>query len=354
MRENGMRQELMKKTTICCICFFVIAMGSIIYLSVHKVVTIEGVAQDEVAGETIATGNESHALAFQPGEADSSYLRIPLPEGCKASDITIENHYMDQELWIYVPGGNEDFYRENVLSGNHQMINAGSFDLVQGGIVLNLQLTGICECRTILENENLYISFLTPREVYDRIVVIDPAYGGREEGAVRNGLKEKNVVLAVARALKEKLDGEDIKVYYTRMDNIYEDESDRIILGNGAKADMYIRIETACGEASEEYGIRALYNGTYFIPGFGNIELADTLEREVTVSVSGKAQGLLEEPDPDSILYQLTIPAATIQVGYLSNAQEARLLSREDYIRRIADGIYQSIMTVYEMQEKNG
>lgn len=144
-----MRQELMKKTTICCICFFVITMGTIIYLSVHKVVTIEGVAQDEVAGETIATGNESHALAFQPGEADSSYLRIPLPEGCKASDITIENHYMDQELWIYVPGGNEDFYRENVLSGNHQMINAGSFDLVQGGIVLNLQLTGICECRTI-------------------------------------------------------------------------------------------------------------------------------------------------------------------------------------------------------------
>ena len=74
----------------------------------------------------------------------------------------------------------------------------------------------------------------------------------------------------------------------------------------------------------------------------------------MTVSVSGKAQGLLEEPDPNSVLYQLTIPAATIQVGYLSNAQEARLLSREDYIRRIADGIYQSIMTVYEMQEKNG
>ena len=138
------------------------------------------------------------------------------------------------------------------------------------------------------------------------------------------------------------------------MDNIYEDESDRIILGNGAKADMYIRIETACEEASEEYGIRALYNGTYFIPGFGNIELADTLEREVTVSVSGKAQGLLEDPDPNSVLYQLTIPAATIQVGYLSNAQEARLLSREDYIRRIADGIYQSIMKVYEIQEKNG
>ncbi|MEI3212456.1 MAG: N-acetylmuramoyl-L-alanine amidase [Lachnospiraceae bacterium] len=97
----------------------------------------------------------------------------------------------------------------------------------------------------------MYISFLTPREVYDRIVAIDPAYGGREEGAVRNGLKENNVVLAVARALKEKLDGEDIKEYYTRMDKIpYKEESDRIILGNGAKADMYIRIETACGEAS--------------------------------------------------------------------------------------------------------
>lgn len=345
-----MRQELMKKTTIWCSCFFAITMGFMIYLSVHKVVTIEGVAQDEVAGETISTGNESHALTFHQGKADSSYLRIPLPKGCKAADITIENHYMDQELRIYVPDADESFYRENALSGNHQMIRSGSFDLTQGGAALTLQLTEIYECRTILENENLYISFPAPGEVYDRIVVIDPAYGGREEGTVRNGLKEKNVVLAVAKALKEKLDGEDIKVYYTRMDNVYEDEADRVMLGNDTKADMYIRIETACAEAAEDYGIRALYNGTYFIPGFGNIELADMLEREVTISVNGKAQGLLEDPDPDSVLYQLTVPAATIQVGYLSNAQEAGLLSREDYIRRIADGIYQGIMKIYEAQ----
>lgn len=346
-----MRQELMRKTTICCICFFVIAMGIIIYLSVHKVVTIEGVAQDEVEGETMASG-KSHALTFEEGEADSSYLRIPLPEGCKAGDISIENHYMDQELWIYVPGGNENFYRENALSGDHQMIEQGSFDLAQGGIALNLQLTGIYECRTILENENLYVSFLTPREVYDRIVVIDPAYGGREEGTVRNGLKEKDVTLAVAKALKEKLDTEDIKVYYTRMDNIYEEETDRAMLGNGTKADMYIRIETADSDSSEDYGIRTLYNGTYFIPGFGNIELADTLEKEVTVAVSGKAQGLQEETESSSVLYQLTIPAATVQVGYLSNAQEAELLSRDDYIRRVAEGIYQAILKVYETQEK--
>ena len=79
-----MRQELMKKTTICCICFFVIAMGIIIYLSVHKVVTIEGVAQDEVAGETIATGNESHAL----GDAE---VPLGLP-GFAAAGALVQGH----------------------------------------------------------------------------------------------------------------------------------------------------------------------------------------------------------------------------------------------------------------------
>ena len=87
-------------------------------LSVHKVVTIEGVAQDEVAGETISTGNESHALTFHQGKADSSYLRIPLPKGCKAADITIENHYMDQELYVLIRNAQKSFYAEHALTGN--------------------------------------------------------------------------------------------------------------------------------------------------------------------------------------------------------------------------------------------
>ena len=87
-----MQQKLMKKTAAFSAIFFLISMGMIIYMSVSKVITIEGVAQDEVNEVTVAkedgTGEDAKRnLTFQLGEADSSFLRIPLPEGCKADDL---------------------------------------------------------------------------------------------------------------------------------------------------------------------------------------------------------------------------------------------------------------------------
>ena len=78
------------------------------------------------------------------------------------------------------------------------------------------------------------------------------------------------------------------------------------------------------------------------------MELADLLEREVVTAIRGKANGLLEAEQTDTVINEATVPAATIRVGYLTNGQEAILLQREDYIEKIAEGIYQTILKVYE------
>lgn len=348
-----MNQTLMKKTAVCSLVFFLAAMGMIFLMSANKVITIADVAQDEVmenlaVKENTAGDGAVKNLTFKLGEADTSYLRIPLPEGCKADDIIIENHYMDRALWILIPNADEDFYEENVISGNRESVRQGSFEVTKEGIALNFQLTGIYECRTILENENLYISFLAPAEMYDKIVVIDPACGGSDLGYTSENILEKDINLQIARKLKEKLDGSDIKAYYTRMDDVNPSKEDRTALGNETRADMYIRIQLSASGDSSVYGTSAVYNGDYFIPGFGNVELADCLEREVVTAIKGKAVGLVEAEKEEYTLRQSVIPAAAVNVGYITNKQEAALLSREEYIDKIATGIYNAIIKVYE------
>lgn len=346
-------QRLMKQTATVSVIFFLLAMGCILYLSEHKVVTIENVAMDEIRETALQTAaaEEGYEDAISFLQTEGSYLQIPLPEGSKADDITIENHYMDKEMWIQVPEAGEDFYRENPLSGNREGVVSGSLETTAAGTILHLEMDSVYECHTILENGNLYISFLSPREVYDRIVVIDPACGGTENGITANERKEKDVALETARALKTRLDESDIKAYYTRMDDVELSEEERCGLGNETRADMYIRIEASEGEDTSVYGIQTMYNGEYFIPGFGNVELADCLERETVTAVSGKALGLFQAEDEDYVLNHATIPAAAVRVGYLSNAQEAVLLGREDYIDRLAEGIYNAIMKIYEDME---
>lgn len=348
-----MQLNLMKKATIWATVFFVISMGVILFLSERKVITISNVAQDEVqetktAEAAIQQAQEGHVLTFVLGESDTSYLRIPIPSGSKAESVLVENHYMDRELWVLIKGAEEAFYVENAISGNREMVRQGLYEQTAEGVMLKFQLTGIFEYRTILENDDLYVSFLSPREMYDRIVVIDPAYGGMDLGAQAGELAEKDINLEIARKLKEKLDESDIKAYYTRMDDVNPAEENRTLLANETKADMYIRIEVDSKENEALYGTTALYNGDYFIPGFGSIELADYLEREVVTAIKGKALGLEVAGAEEYTLKQITVPAATIKVGCISNKQEALLLGREEYQEKVAEGLYQAILKIYE------
>ncbi len=343
---------MMKKTAIGSVIFSIAAMGIILYLSANRVVTISDVAQDEVQRADLSAKEEgesdAHLLTFVHGESNTSYLRIPLPEECKAEDIEIQNHYMDQELCVLVGNAKDDFYEENAISGNREMIKHGNYETLKDGIKLSFQLTGVFEYRTILENNDLYISFLSPREMYDKIVVIDAACGGTDTGYKMHGLLEKNINLQIAQKLKDKLDKSDIKAYYTRMEDVNPVEEDRVKLANETRADMYIRIQVDAREDGAVYGTTTVYNGDYFIPGFGNVELADLLEREVVTSIRGKALGLEEADTQEYLLRHITIPAAAVNVGCITNKQEANLLGRDEYCEKIAAGIYNAIMKAYD------
>ncbi len=321
---------------------------------------------EELSGEGFQEA-EGAGLIFDVENAGTSYMRVPLPEKCKVDDLAIENYYMNQELCILVRGAGPDFYAINAISGNLDSVEKGICEPYEGGVKLRFSVSGIFEYHTILENNDLYVSFLSPREIYDKIVVIDPSCGGSNKGNLSKNsnkensnkensdkesgeteLAEKDINLRIAQKLKEKLDKTDIKVYYTRMDDANPAEEDRAGLANGTKADMYIRIQVDAKDDSSVYGATAVYNDDYFIPGFGNVELADVLEREVVTSIKGKALGLEPAGEQDYAIRNITIPAAAVKVGCITNRQEAGLLSREEYQDKIAEGICNAILKVYE------
>ena len=375
MVSKMQQNQLMKKTAIYTFLFSVCAFAAIFYYSTHKLVVIADVAQDEVVqseeneknGEndiqgsmqgdvqenTSADFRDENAILFAQNAQEMNYFCIPLHTDVKAENVAVENHYMDKELWVSISqaqdGENyEDFYKTQGVYGNRNAVVDGYYESGKDTFWLKFRLNDVYEYHSIFEDSKLYIEFVAPKEVYDKIVVIDPAYGADVTGAVSGDLQGKDITIEIARALKKKLDDTDIKVYYTRMDDSNPSDENRIDLTNAAKADMLIRIEVNENEDSKIYGTEAVYNSKFFIPGFGSIELADLLEREVVTAISGKANGLVESVEEDVVINQATVPAATIRVGYVSNGQEAILLNRDDYIQKIADGIYQAIMSVYE------
>ncbi len=351
-----MSPKLRIQTLVCCLFFGISTMAVMLVYSANKMIVIADVAQDAADAQkdgqeeepADSAGTDVKRLLLLEEEDRTNYLCIPLPAGLKAEKIQIENRYMEKQLWVFLQDIPGNFYETRAVSGNFSQVASGALEYKSQGICLKFELTDVYEYKSILENDFLYIEFVAPREIYDKIVVIDAGHGGEDRGWENGELTEKEIALDIVKKLKEKLDGTQIKVYYTRMGDENPTEAERIYLANTVKADMFISIHVNFDKDSDLYGTETFYNASFFIPGFGSVELADTLEREVVTGISGKGNGIFEAEAECFSLQNASVPAALLKAGYLSNKQEALLLGREDYRQRIADGIYQAILKAYE------
>ena len=81
---------------------------------------------------------------------------------------------------------------------------------------------------------------------HDFTVVIDAGHGGHDHGAIDNGVREKDINLAVAKDLadliKKKL--KDVKVVMTRYDDTFISLQERAYIANRNRGDIFISIHT--------------------------------------------------------------------------------------------------------------
>ena len=78
----------------------------------------------------------------------------------------------------------------------------------------------------------------------EQCVVIDPGHGGEDPGAIgRRGTQEKQVVLAIARKLKNVLDADrDTRVFLTRDDDYFVPLAVRVQKARRVQADLFVSI----------------------------------------------------------------------------------------------------------------
>lgn len=333
--------------------FCAASMAVMLFFAKDKAIVIEGLAQDQVTeeGSSLQYSQENGMvgeLRFTGEDENAAYICIPLENSISAENVTVENHYMERQIWIIIKGASEDYYAEAALSGKLSFITEGRYEIRQDSVVLKLTTRELYECRSTLEERKLYIEMLKPREVYDKIIVIDAACGGLESGISANDIVEKDIALDIAKQVKLLLDNTDIKVYYTRMEDVDVTAQSRVALANEVQADMLISIGLNSAEDVAIYGTEAIYNANYYLPGFNSVSLADRVERAVVTRINGRGNGLYEAADFDILVQEAKVPVTVLKAGYASSPEEAALLAREDYRALIAAGIVDAITKVYE------
>lgn len=315
----------------------VTSMCLMITTAVRKTIVIaEGSYEQESAGGVTAAREKEVPLAAT--EEGTRIFLIPLEKDIKAENVVVENSYMKREMHIFIKGAKEEFYEENSVTGDVANILWAGGEKQRNGVFLNLHMDGIYEYRTSMDGEHLRIETCDPHEIYDMLVVVDCMESEQRE--------RTELAAAVCRLLPKQLNHEKIRLYFTNSEEETPSVEERLAFVEEVRPDLFLSVGVAVAEDTSLYGIRGWYNENYFIPEFGNVEFADIVTRKVTIASGNRAIGLQSAAD-DSILQEIRVPAAGVELGYLTNEQERVLLSHGSYREKLARGIAEALREVY-------
>jgi N-acetylmuramoyl-L-alanine amidase len=189
-----------------------------------------------------------------------------------------------------------------------------------------------------------------------KTIVVDPGHGGRDPGTIDNGIKEKDLTLAMGLALKPLLESRGARVLMTRTSDV--------ALGSSVDPDLQARVDVAQRNKANAFvsihvnhASDPNYSGatTYFGPncGFrsGVSESAGDVGRSYSLGrrIQSQIVGLAHATDRGTrsevfwVLGNPGVPAVLVETGFLSNGGEAAKLADSGYqgqmVRAIADGI---------------
>jgi len=229
----------------------------------------------------------------------------------------------------------------------------------------------------------------------DIVVAVDAGHGGQDPGAIgRNGTMEKNVVLAIARALAQRIDAEPgMRSYLVRDDDYFVVLRDRMVRARNAKADIFVSVhadsirDRAITGASvyvlSEHGAsseaaRWLAERENAADLVGGVKLDDkdkslasvlldltqtantsasmtaaervllSLDRTVNVRKSKVQQaGLVVLKSPD-------IPSMLVETAYISNPGEESRLKSVSHQTKLAEAIFSGIRGYFEVNPPPG
>ena len=201
-------------------------------------------------------------------------------------------------------------------------------------------------------------------DVLNKLVYLDAGHGGYDPGASYFGISEKSLTLAIQSRVKAKLESEGYQVVTTRTSDTYVDLTDRSRAVNASESDIFVSIHINASGSSAAQGIETYYyqpyaeypsriNATYHANPT-RLSMSDTLANAIQSSLINAtgAQNQGVKRQTFAVLRETTAPAVLLELGFLSNPQEAARLNTAAYQETLANAIVAGIKSYYEKESK--
>lgn len=178
-------------------------------------------------------------------------------------------------------------------------------------------------------------------------VWIDAGHGGKDPGAVSNGIQEKDIALKVSLGIKQRLEAgyEDVQVLLSRSTDVFLELKDRTSKANAAGADILVSIH--CNAGGGKGGFESF---RYTSASQNSIKLQSELHKAITGQVGGIDRGM--KAQNLHMVRESKMPAVLTENLFVDVAADADRLKQTSVIDTIIDGHVQGIAAYLGLKSK--
>jgi N-acetylmuramoyl-L-alanine amidase len=212
-----------------------------------------------------------------------------------------------------------------------------------------------------------------------KTIMIDPGHGGKDPGAVCNGILEKDLNLKMSKILGKMLEKKGFKVLYTRTKDTFIPLEERTAMANSKKADLFISIHCNAHNSKRVEGFEVYYLNLakskdavrvaarensisekkisdlqYILTDLMlNSKISESRDLAGSVHKTALKSGRQVYSSlndhgvrqaPFYVLMGAQMPSILLELGYITNPEDRRHLQSEKFLTRMASGLVQGIV----------
>lgn len=220
------------------------------------------------------------------------------------------------------------------------------------------------------------------------LVILDPGHGGHDPGAKGKRTVEKHITLKLAKLVKPLLEEKGIKVRLTRDNDIFIPLPMRTAIANSSEADLFVSIHINSSRNRNARGIEVYYFDKSIDPHILEVAarenaiekispemkkelsfiladlqltsktmesalLAEEIENHILKHTSYKKYRYREvKGGPFYVLMNAKMPSVLVEVCFISNPLEEKMLTNKNFLQKVARGITNGIVSYLKRRKE--
>ena len=278
---------------------------------------------------------------------------IALPSGLDTSEIEDEDNYFAGNFTITLPGDLRNHFNSKPIKYDANKVSNVNISLNDSGdTVLTFYTTKLYAYRLTVSKSQIKVAIDRAKNLYSKVVVIDPGHGGHDDGTTSQNkiYKEKNVVLSIGYTyFRNYLNDEDLKVYWTRKGDTYPTLYERAAFPKKVDADIFISVHMNSFPKATPKGTEVFYstrNNILQPNGLSSYTMASMFLKNITSTFSTFNRGV--KTAAYVVTNMNTVPAVLLEYGFLSNEDDLAKFSKLENQDKAAEVLYDTIEEIFD------